>query len=191
MFSLSRTLIETTVVAAVATGFGLAANAVYPDGLSLTRDYFLVRDGGPQDGNGVTEQAVRERLAQLGLNVLEHDAVVALFQDELYEAEAYVFVDARNDEHYREGHIPGAWPYDHYRFERYIDDLKPYLETAMTIVVYCYGKDCTDSELAAQQLMNLGVEREKINVYVAGIQGWKDAGLPVERGERNSGERVQ
>jgi rhodanese-related sulfurtransferase len=173
----SRLLAETAFVLCAAVGFGLAANALHPDGLSLTRDYFLARDAPPAGTD-----AVRERLAAAGLRAIEHDDVVALFRDELYEAEAYVFIDARNEESFRAGHIPGAHPFDHYRPERTIDEVMSYCATAQRIVVYCYGKDCTDSELAAQHLVRLGVERELIDVYVGGFQEWQAAGLPVETG---------
>jgi rhodanese-related sulfurtransferase len=182
MHPFARLLAETGAVAAAALAFGLAGNALHPDGLSLTRDYFLARTPEPETAGGSTDGGVRERLAQAGLAVVEHDEVVALFRDELYEAEAYVFVDARNDESFSKGHIPGAHLFDHYRPERTIDAVMDVCSTAQRIVVYCYGKDCTDSELAAQHLVRLGVDRALIGVYVGGFQEWQAAGLPVDAG---------
>ncbi|MFH0946100.1 MAG: hypothetical protein V2A76_12950, partial [Planctomycetota bacterium] len=61
-------------------------------------------------------------------------------------------------------------------------------EYADKIVVYCYGTECTDSEITAMHIINSGVPREKVHIYVGGIETWCEAGLKVEKGDRGSGQ---
>ena len=133
---------------------------------------------------------VADRLAEKGLTAVSHDDAVALWRDPMFqEYEATVFLDARRVEQYDEGHIPGAWHFDPFYPERTIDDLLPLLSSAMTIVVYCKGGECDDSESAALYLLNLGAaDSSRLSIYVGGIEAWTAAQLPIEQGQRGSGE---
>lgn len=131
---------------------------------------------------------VEERLRAEGLLPISHDEVAALFDDPIYQDGAFVFVDARNDQHFEAGHIPGAYQFDHFRMERYVNEVVPACKGALQVVVYCYGMDCSDSEIATKHLRNFGVDPSMLFVYVPGIQGWCGAGRQVERGPRGSGE---
>lgn len=209
MKQLPSILIEAAAVTIATIALALAANGVYENGLSLRRSYFVVEPTGPiqhpvppggadptagpgDEATPVEEDpavaAVIERLTEKGIQVKPHDGVVQLYESPEYEDGAYVFVDARNEDHYRAGHIPGAYQFDHFHMERYIQEVVPVCQTAIEVVVYCYGKDCTDSEITAQHLINLGVDPSMLSVYVGGIQTWCEKGMPVEKGERGSGE---
>jgi len=130
------------------------------------------------------ETATAERLRERGLQPLTQAQALAAYQDPQYAAGGTIFVDARKDEEYVEGHVPGAWQLDHYHLERYIDALLPVAHQALQVVVYCHGKDCTDSEAAALDLTGFGVDPARVAVYVGGWTAWTDAGLPVEKGPR-------
>jgi rhodanese-related sulfurtransferase len=132
-------------------------------------------------------EAVAERLRQHGLQVLTHAEVRALFEDPAYAAGAYVFVDARSDDAYRAGHVPGAVQFDRYHPERHIAAVQAACAGALKVIVYCIGVDCEDSELAAQDLPVLGIDPRLIHVYVGGWTAWSAAGLPVETGARGGG----
>lgn len=182
-----RMALEAIVVCAVGAGIGLGINAARADGLDLDRDYFMavpVRDAGA-DANA-QERAVKERLEALGIAVLEHDEVVALFQDELYAEGAYVFIDARSEEKWAAGHVPGALLLDHYHYEKSIEAVMAAVQTAGRVVVYCHGKDCTDSELCAQLLKNFNVDPSLLAVYLGGYSAWVEHGMPVEKAESGS-----
>jgi rhodanese-related sulfurtransferase len=131
------------------------------------------------------ETATAERLRERGLQPLTQAQALAAFHDPQYAAGATIFVDARKDEEYLEGHVPGAWQLDHYHFERYIDTLLPVAQQALQVVVYCHGKDCNDSEQAALDLTGFGVDTSRVAVYVGGWTAWTEAGLPVEKGPRD------
>lgn len=132
-------------------------------------------------------QAVVERLRQKGLQPAVHADVVRLFQDPRYAAGAVVFIDAREDRHFLEGHIPAARQFDHYRPERYLEEVLAVCPTAEAIVVYCNGGDCEDSEFAAITLVQAGVPAERLFVYAGGLEEWSKHGLTLEIGARLSG----
>jgi len=187
---------EALCVAVLGLLFALAANALSPRGLRLSRNYFP--DAGTlPDGHFVTtpataiftnaSDAALQRLRQRGLQLVNSNEVVELFRDPRYEQGPVVFIDARDDQHYAAGHIPGAWQFHHYRAENYLPSILPVCMTASQIVVYCSGGECEDSEFAAVMLRDAGVPRETLFVYAGGIIEWKANGLPVETGARLSG----
>jgi len=114
--------------------------------------------------------------------------VVQLFRDVRYEQGLVVFVDARDDAHYQAGHIPGAWQFNHYRAENYLDAVLPVCLNAQQVVVYCTGGECEDSEFAAIMLRDAGVPGEKLFVFTGGFTEWAGNKLPVETGARLSGQ---
>ncbi len=192
---MKKVLLEAALVALVGAALAFVANAISPRGLKLTRDYFpgaVQHLPAPVAGtNAPSPQAlVAARLQAKGLQLAEHSQVLQLFHDPRYEQELVIFIDARpeEDQHgYEEGHIPGAYHFDHYHFEKYLPTLLPLCQAAQQIVVYCNGGDCTDSESAAIYLRDGGIPKEKLLVYGGGITEWKSNGLPLEIGARKSG----
>lgn len=143
---------------------------------------------GPATDEAPLDPAVLERLASKGLRAATFAETRALYEDPMYAYEAYVFIDARDDDHYGEGHIPGAYQFDHFRADRYQEQMMQIIPTAMSIVVYCNGGDCEDSESAALFLLGLGADPSQLAVYTGGITQWRDQHMPVELGARNSGD---
>ena len=122
-------------------------------------------------------------------NVEEHPFAVVTFEealeivnDELYELDVCIFIDARNDEQFEEGHIPGAWRLDPYHSSLYMDDLEPAARDAERIILYCEGDDCEDAIFAGRELLEWGIELEKISIYQGGIEDWEANGGPIEKG---------
>jgi len=209
-------LLEALIVTAVGLVIALGANGLRADGLQLERDYFPqsveahpATDDAQQtpavaasvdtpaepvaaDRDGLDADVVA-RLAAKNLVAVGHQATVALWRDPMFqEYEATLFLDARREEQYADGHIPGARHFDPFYPERFLDELLPLLPSAMMIVVYCAGGECDDSESAALFLLNLGaVDPSQLSIYAGGMHAWKTAGLPVERGERGSGDMIE
>ena len=102
-----------------------------------------------------------------------------------------MFIDARDDKHYSEGHIPGAWQFNHYRAENYLAEVVPVCMNAEQIIVYCAGGDCEDSESAAIMLRDASVPGEKLHVYAGGYNEWLKLEAPVETGARRSGQLLK
>jgi rhodanese-related sulfurtransferase len=112
---------------------------------------------------------------------------VQLFLDPQREQEAILFVDARDDRHFEEGHIPGAYQLDRYYPEKHLPVVLPACLRAVKVVVYCAGGTCEDSEFAALSLIEAGVPRDRIFVFSEGMAGWIAQNRPLEIGVRNSG----
>ncbi|HEY6166968.1 MAG TPA: rhodanese-like domain-containing protein [Verrucomicrobiae bacterium] len=198
-------LLEVAFVAAAGLIFALAANALSPRGLRLGRNYFpggeklsaaaqpvtnaTASPAGAAPGNATA--ATIQRLQQRGLQVIPHNEVAALFRDPSFQQGLVVFLDARDDDHYQAGHIPGAWQFDHYHPERHFPVVLPACLAAQKIVVYCNGGACEDSEFAAVMLRDAGIRPETLFVYAGGISEWTTNGQPVETGARLSGQLLQ
>jgi len=98
---------------------------------------------------------------------------------QLYDADAALFIDAREDWEYAAGHIPGAinLPY-----EQAITDparLEAIDQRDKPIVTYCGGGSCEISISVAWEL--LGVGKAPVAVYMGGFPEWEKAGYPVDK----------
>lgn len=208
-------MLEGVVIGLVGVVLGLVANFYNPDGVDLGRDYFSraavahpmpashpqpttapnptdvapaeepVADSG-HEGESELDQ-LRERLEPYGIGLVDFEQLRGWYEDPAYQAGAYVVIDARNEEEYEKGHIPGAFLVDHFRLERYIDNVLPYVLGAEKVVVHCTGGQCEDSELVAIDLFNYGVDPTVIQVFPGGIERWEKENMPVELGQRFSG----
>lgn len=127
------------------------------------------------------------RLRAEGLQLADSNQVIQLFHDPRCGQDSIIFIDARNEDHYAEGHIPGAYLLDYFHPEKYLAAVWQASQTAERVVVYCNGGDCQDSELAALLLKDSNVPKEKLRVYGGGLAEWATNGLPIELGERRSG----
>ena len=91
-----------------------------------------------------------------------------------------VIIDARNEDAYRAGHIPGAYEFDPYHPEKYLATILPKCEAAEKIIVYCNGGECQDSEFAAIALRDAGIPGDKLFVFGGGITEWTDKRQPIQ-----------
>jgi rhodanese-related sulfurtransferase len=96
----------------------------------------------------------------------------------LYDTGKAVFVDARGSEDYAEGHIRGAVSLPAYQVEALIDGFKNRFPTHITLITYCSGRECDDSHVLAQRLLDEGYA--DVKVFIDGYPGWEEAGYPVE-----------
>ena len=204
MRAFGAVVVESLLIAAVGSALALAANALSPRGLRLSRNYFPngergapsvpataarspAASGAAAFGSANPAEAVLRRLEKHGLRAVMASEVIALYRDPQYEQGLTVFVDARDDAHFGAGHIPGAWQFNHYRAENYLPAVLPVCLIALKVVVYCTGGQCEDSEFAALMLRDAGVPAENLFVYPGGITEWMTKHQPVEIGARRSG----
>ena len=201
--AVKRVFREALFVAAAGIVLAFGANLVSPRGLVLTRNYFpaginrpvpaATGAGSPRDVAGTNPpalspaQPLAARLKAQGLQWVDGRQAARLFHDPRFQQAGIVFIDARDEQRYWEGHIPGAWEFDPYYPEKYFAVVSPVCQAAEQIVVYCNGGDCDDSESAAITLRDVGIANRKLFIYLGGISEWATNGLPVEIGGRNSG----
>ena len=194
-------MIEAVLVSLAGAALALAANTLSPRGLALSRNYFPpgITKGTPHttilppphNGRPTNEVSTAQwraaQIREMGLQSMDYDQAVRLFRDPRFAQEKVVFIDARDGEQYRAGHVPGALEFDAYRPEAYLAVVLPVCQSADQIVVYCNGGDCEDSQFAAITLREAGISGVKLFVYAGGFSEWTATGLPVETGARNSG----
>jgi len=94
---------------------------------------------------------------------------------------AVVFVDARPQDHYREGHIQGALSLPLADFDQLADKVVMDLPEDTLVVTYCDGEDCSLSAELALKLKEIGFE--KVRVLHDGWNVWRKHQLPIQTGE--------
>ena len=188
-------------MAVIGATLAFVAQGLSPFRFALARDHFLGTKPGPlpevetnTTGAALTATnfplaPLSARLRQQGLQLAESNQVVQLFRDPRRGQDAVIFIDSRDAEHYRAGHIPGAYLFDRFRPEDYLTNVVSVCLAAQQIVFYCLGGDCDDSGHAALLLRDsLHLSNEKVFVYGGGMNEWAAGGMPIELGARNSGQ---
>jgi rhodanese-related sulfurtransferase len=108
-----------------------------------------------------------------GIALLDRAAAESLWHDS-----TTLFVDVRSPIDYDFGHIAGAVSLPEEEFDKRFPDLKPRLEQARTIVVYCSNRACAKSLRVTIQLHQAGLTQTAI--YPAGWNEWYLHELPIE-----------
>lgn len=113
-------------------------------------------------------------------DVVDHEREIQNVKEakKIYDSGEAIFVDARPEDMYYEGHIKGAVSLPVHMFDERVDAfIADNPETAL-IVTYCSGRECDDSHALAQLLNEFGYFHVK--VFVDGYPEWEKAGFPVE-----------
>ncbi|NTW48770.1 MAG: rhodanese-like domain-containing protein [Chlorobiales bacterium] len=100
--------------------------------------------------------------------------------DSLFNSGTALFIDARHDFDYQNGHIKGAINLPIKSFEKEPDRVKK-LPRDLILVTYCDGASCNSSVELAEKLQKSGFNR--IKVFFGGWQVWRDSVLPIEGGK--------
>lgn len=199
MKAVRETVVQMLILLVAGIGVAFVANAVRGDGsLKWRRNYFdkgLARriagsaressDGSKVHDSGslASEAAATQKdRVPCSYQTVTFAEVVEILDDPKRTEGLYVFVDARKDDAFEAGHIPGAIQADHYQLDDYIDNLKERVVAADKIIVYCNGGDCEDSKFMCGDLLELGVELKALFLYTGGWKEWEQKNMPVETG---------
>jgi len=141
---------------------GVVVNMFHPTGISWIGEW-------SQEAVAV---AVSEGLEPLSLEeaMMFHEAGVALF------------VDVRDRDAYRQGHLPGARSVPIHEAEGRIPEIREMADAGMIVIPYCHGVDCNLSSQLALTLTTHGLP--SVRPFVSGLSAWMNAGYPVERGDQ-------
>ena len=99
----------------------------------------------------------------------------------LWQRESTVFLDVRSSFDYQLGHIAGALSLPEGEFDQRFPALRPQLERAEAIVLYCSSPSCAKSYWSAIRLHNEGLTR--LHIYQEGWNEWTTHQLPTARSE--------
>lgn len=126
----------------------------------------------------VGDWSVETRFSDTGGQAL----VIGLEQAaQLFEQNEALFVDARPENLYFQGHIRGALSLPVEEVNRYFAEIADKLDVSKPIITYCDGETCDLSHELALFLKEMGFE--DVRVLVNGWTVWQQAGLPTEAGE--------
>ena len=95
----------------------------------------------------------------------------------LWRKHSTLFVDVRSLPDYEFGHIQGAINLPLEEFDERYPALKPQLERAEALVIYCKNSDCGKSYWSALRLRKKGLTQTKI--YPNGWYEWREYKLPI------------
>lgn len=95
-----------------------------------------------------------------------------------YDKGQTLFVDARSELDYNQGHIKGAISLPVGEFDHQIDSFLDQYPPEQLMIAYCWGRTCEDSHFVAQMLMDFGYEN--VSVMIDGFPAWKKKGYPIE-----------
>ncbi|RPJ56558.1 MAG: rhodanese-like domain-containing protein [Acidobacteria bacterium] len=112
-------------------------------------------------------------------------AAAAIDYIEVREAQAKFdqgikFIDSRQAEEYRTGHVKGAVNIPATKDTEVIEAALGPQSRDEEIVIYCDGEECGASTMLAGKLQRLGFT--KVYVFFGGWTAWNTAGLPTEKG---------
>jgi len=93
-----------------------------------------------------------------------------------------LFVDARDPLSFKQGHIKGAWNVPPGEAGRSFDEIRILAQAGLVVIVYCDGAACPLGPALARTLQQRGVP--SVRVIADGWRQWRQAGYPVEGGER-------
>ena len=159
------------LVLLIGSVFAFAVNHFSPRGLSLGRDYF------PAAADPVP--VAPETKPTHEFPTVTHIDIQEMIGDQRYATRKFLLIDARDDAHYRAGHIPGAMQFDRYQPQNHLSAVLPACLAAEKIVIYCTGGNCEDSIFAARALRDYGIPADRFFIFTGGIQSWQDAQLPL------------
>ena len=118
------------------------------------------------------EMSITENLDEIS----GEPVAISLLQAKTLFDKGVVFVDARGEEYFADGHIQNSWN------SGFFMELMFKLDSLQSrddgVVLYCSDDDCGSSEELANDLYNEGFT--KLFVFKGGWLEWNESGYPVE-----------
>jgi rhodanese-related sulfurtransferase len=153
-----KNLLQVLVVTLAALVFGLGRNYLSQTPLPLFKGF---------------EKKVK---AERNVDFTEVDAD---FVGQLNVGAGTVLLDARPQEIFRGGHIPGAVSLPVGRFDLDFPFQREQLQVARLLVVYCSGPNCGDAQALAVKLREKGFK--DLLLYRGGVEDWLETGHALVR----------
>ena len=142
-------------------------NTFSEDGIPVIRQPIIV-----ETVNFITDDGNTKSLRGVNLNT-----VIDAFNNN-----KAIFIDARDQWEYSDGHILGAINIPEFSFTPNDKKLEEINKDAI-IIVYCDGDECDTSKRLTNELSKLGFNN--CYVFLDGFSAWKESELPTQEGESN------
>jgi len=164
----TRSMFQALGISIISLALSLGVNAFRADGIPLVERW--------------SEKLAQKQQAGGFPAVSLTETVAAFARGEV------LFLDARDPDFYKLGHIPGALNVPVREFERILPEIRERLEAAPWLIAYCDGGSCEASVELTERLFMVGIDR--ISVFPGGLQQWEDSGQVVEQGEGTRGQQA-
>ena len=167
----------------LSTGLAFGFNAVRKEGhIKPTKNYFdksaptaaasAANAQMPNGGAASSSPAPKPKHLEHDFQEISFDEVLAVQKDPETARGLNVLIDARKEDDFAEGHIPGAICCYPYEIEKCINKVLDRATGADKVIVYCGGGDCEDSIFMCRELVNAGLPSEGIYLYPGGWKEW-------------------
>lgn len=166
-----RSVYEALSIILLGVVLGLVYNGVSGSGIDLVRKERQLAWSSDTTRQAAAQESPRPFLIAV-------DEAYKIFQ----EGNA-LFVDARHDDEYKEGHIKGAISLPLKKLEANPGLLQSIAKDKL-IVTYCGGVECELSIDLGEKLASMGFTNVKI--FFSGWLDWQHRNLPIETGTKES-----
>jgi rhodanese-related sulfurtransferase len=160
-----KTIKEMIILAGISVALALTVNFLSPKGIALFGQWDTSK--GVITANPVGPEEWRP----------EEISNVARAK-EIFDNGNVTFVDARSQDDYKDGHIPGAVSLPLGQFDKQIESFLNQNSPDTRIVTYCSGRTCEDSHNLARLLSDVGFTH--VSVFIDGLPGWEAQGFAIE-----------
>ena len=160
-----KTIKEISILVGIAVILAFVVNIFSPRGIALVGQWDTAKGVITADPQLAEERKLEE------INSVAR-------AKELFDKGRVLFVDARSQNDYENGHIPGAISFPVGQFEKRIGSFLNRYPLEQPIVTYCSGRTCEDSHDLAQFLSDVGFT--DVRIFIDGFPGWEAEGYPVE-----------
>jgi rhodanese-related sulfurtransferase len=160
-----KTIQEIFILLSISVGLAMIVNLLSPSGIPWVGQWDTSRGVISANPTGAAEGKPEEI-----------DSVARA--KEISDKGDVLFVDARSQDNYENGHIPEAISLPVGQFDERIESLLNRYSSDQPIVTYCSGRTCEDSHDLAQFLSDAGFTN--VRIFIDGFPGWEAEGYPVE-----------
>ena len=160
-----KTIKEIIILVVVSVILALVVNALSPRGIALVGKWDTAQGliSSNPDQNTVHQPGKIDSVASA---------------KSIFDKGAAIFVDARSQNDYDNGHIPGAVSLPVGQFEAGIAFFLNRFSPGQPIVTYCSGRTCEDSHNLAEALSDVGFTN--VRIFIDGFPAWEAEGYPIE-----------
>ena len=160
-----KTFKEIIILVGVSLILALMVNSLSPRGIALVGQWDIANGVITTNPSGTAEG-----------KLVEIDKIARA--KEIFDKGNVLFVDARSQENYEDGHIPGAVSLPLGQFDKRIESFLSRYPPEQPILTYCSGRTCEDSHVLAQLLSDAGFTN--VRIFIDGFPGWKAEGYLIE-----------
>jgi len=170
---MKRIVKEALLIVIISSAIGFLVNTFHPHKVAISKnrpaieyapDSLVAQELPPISMGGDDTQDMEGLEANDGPPIVSTDQV-----RQLIESGRAILLDARNDQEYKTGHIPGAIHFPFENLDEYSEKLNS-LPKDKWLITYCDGPPCDLGELLAYELFAAGYTH--VAVYQDGMNAW-------------------